>query len=173
MMMQMLAAGGMPILTDGVRGPDEDNPRGYFEFEAVKRTKQDPSWVPTAVGKAVKMVTVLLRDLPPAFEYRVILMQRDFDEVLQSQKRMLARLARTGANVPDHRLKELFSNELTKSALWLGQQRNFRFSSVEYRQCLDDPFMVAREVDRLLEGQLSVDKVAAAVDKHLYRSKIP
>ena len=64
MMMQMLQAGGIPILTDNVRQADDDNPRGYYEFEPVKRTKQDPSWLNAANGKAVKMVYLLLRDLP-------------------------------------------------------------------------------------------------------------
>ena len=100
MMMQMLAAGGLPLLTDGVRPPDCDNPRGYFEFEPVKRTREDPSWVPTAVGKAVKMVTMLLRDLPGEFDYRVILMYRDPEEVLASQKAMLGRSGRKAAATP-------------------------------------------------------------------------
>ena len=60
LMMQMLAAGGVPVLTDGVRAPDADNPRGYFEFEPVKRTKRDASWVAQARGKAVKVVYPLL-----------------------------------------------------------------------------------------------------------------
>ena len=36
MLMQMLAAGGMGVLSDGLRAADEDNPRGYLEFEPVK-----------------------------------------------------------------------------------------------------------------------------------------
>jgi hypothetical protein len=36
MLMQMLVAGGMPILTDRFREADEDNPKGYFELESVK-----------------------------------------------------------------------------------------------------------------------------------------
>ena len=55
MMMQMLAAGGMPVLTDGERDPDPDNPRGYFEFAPVKRTAQDARWLAGARGKAVKV----------------------------------------------------------------------------------------------------------------------
>jgi hypothetical protein len=33
MMMKMLEAGGVPIMTDGVREADRDNPKGYFEVE--------------------------------------------------------------------------------------------------------------------------------------------
>jgi hypothetical protein len=169
MMMQMLAAGGMPILTDGVRAADEDNPRGYFEFEAVKNTKIDPTWIPTAVGRAVKMVTVLLRDLPPAFEYRVILMRRDLDEVLQSQKKMLARLGRTGAKAPDERLKYLFSNELERTVSWLRSQRNFRVLSLDYGECLASPHDAAKAIGELLGAELRLDEMTAAVDKLLYR----
>lgn len=36
LMMQMLQAGGVPLLTDGERTPDEDNPEGYLEWEPIK-----------------------------------------------------------------------------------------------------------------------------------------
>ena len=60
MMMKMLAAGGVPPLCDGLRTADSDNPNGYYEFEPVKNTKDDPSWLKDAPGKAVKMVYSLL-----------------------------------------------------------------------------------------------------------------
>jgi hypothetical protein len=169
MMMQMLAAGGMPILTDGVRAADEDNPRGYFEFEPVKNTKMDPSWVPGAVGKAVKMVTVLLRDLPPGFEYRVILMRRDLDEVLQSQKAMLARLGRSGAKVSDERLKEFFSKELETVARCLRDWPNFQMVSVEFADCVARPAEASKCAGELLGGELDLEGMVAAVDRALYR----
>ncbi|HNY87520.1 MAG TPA: hypothetical protein PKN23_13545, partial [Candidatus Hydrogenedentes bacterium] len=91
MMMRMLAAGGMPLFTDGVRAADSDNPLGYFEHEAVKRLREDASWVPGAAGKAVKVVSALLPALPEGFQYRVILMRRPLEEVLASQRRMFGR----------------------------------------------------------------------------------
>src|SRR5690349_19374505 len=106
LMMQMLAGGGVEILTDAIRTADDDNPRGYLEFEPVKKTKQDSSWVPAARGKAVKMVSQLLYDLPPAERYRIIFMSRDLDEVLASQEKMLARLGRPAA--PRERMKKAF-----------------------------------------------------------------
>src|SRR3569833_79554 len=99
MMMQMLAAGGMPMLTDGVRGPDPDNPRGYFAFGPVKRTPQDARWLAGAPGKAVKVVHSLLPALPGGYEYRVLFMLRDMHEVLASQDTMLRRLGRCGADL--------------------------------------------------------------------------
>src|SRR5262245_41311102 len=91
LMMQMLAAGGMAVLTDELRGPDPDNPRGYYEFEPVKRTRHDPSWLVGAPGKAVKLVHLLLYDLPAEYSYRVIFMKRRLSEVLASQRAMLDR----------------------------------------------------------------------------------
>ena len=104
LMMQMLAAGGVELLIDQIRRADADNPRGYFELEAVKRTRQDASWLDDAAGKAVKVIHLLLRDLPDDREYRVVMMSRDLDEVLASQQAMLARSGKKGANLPPERL---------------------------------------------------------------------
>ena len=87
MMMQMLAAGGISPMTDEVRAADSDNPRGYYELEKVKHLRQDHTWLKDAVGKAVKIVHLLLMELPADRDYRVILMQRDLEEVLRSQAR--------------------------------------------------------------------------------------
>src|SRR5688572_8703668 len=100
LMMQMLQAGGMPVLTDGERSADESNPRGYLELEAVKRTRSDAGWIAEAVGKAVKVIHLQLRDLPSSHQYRVIFMRRDLNEVVASQQSMLDRIGRKGAGLP-------------------------------------------------------------------------
>src|SRR5512134_4034770 len=90
LVMQMLVAGGVPILVDGARPADADNPRGYLEFAPVKRLREDASWLPRARGRAVKVVVPLVCDLPPSERYRVLLVERDVREVLASQRTMLA-----------------------------------------------------------------------------------
>ena len=40
MMMAILEAAGIPIVTDQIREADDDNPKGYFEFEPVKKLKE-------------------------------------------------------------------------------------------------------------------------------------
>ena len=92
MMMQMLEAGGMEVLTDGIRQANEDNPRGYYEFERVKQIKEDPGWLEEAQGKVVKMVSMLLFDLPAGYRYRIVFMRREMREILTSQRVMLERL---------------------------------------------------------------------------------
>ena len=112
LLMQMLAAGGLPLLTDGVRKADADNRRGYYELEAAKKTKADASWLAAAAGKVVKMVYVLLYDLPPDYHYRVVFLQRRLEEVLASQKVMLLRGKETGTD--DDNMMRIFRKELAK-----------------------------------------------------------
>lgn len=90
LMMQMLDDGGVPVVTDNIRAADADNPRGYYEFERVKKIRQDISWLPDMCGKAFKMVSQLLYELPANHRYRIIFMERDMDEMLLSQEKMLA-----------------------------------------------------------------------------------
>lgn len=60
------------------------------------------------------MVTSLLRDQPPGFDYRVILLYRDPGEVLASQQAMLGRLGGAGAKASNEQLKALFRKELER-----------------------------------------------------------
>ena len=86
MLMNMLEAGGLTIVTDEVRTPDEDNPAGYFEHERVKDLEKetDKSWVREARGKVVKVISHLLPSLPDDNFYRVILARRELTEVIVS-----------------------------------------------------------------------------------------
>jgi hypothetical protein len=168
-MMQMLAAGGMRVLTDGARAADEDNPRGYFEFEPVKRTKQDGRWVTEAVGKAVKMVYLLVKDLPAHQEFRVILMQRDLGEVLASQRTMLERRGQAGSGLSDDRMAAIFGQQMRSIAAWLRGQPNFRVLEVQHRACLETPGKVARQVNEFLASGLDEAAMAGVVDPALYR----
>jgi len=173
LMMQMLAAGGLPPLTDNVRVADEDNPRGYLEFEPVKRTRQDPSWVSAASGKCVKMVYLLLRDLPSDFTYRVILMRRDLSEVLASQEAMLQRSGKQGGNLPPDRMAALYSGQLVQITDWLARQSNFSVLEVQHRDCLYRTAESAAAVNTFLGGALDEPGMIAAIDTSLHRNQRP
>ncbi len=67
MLMQMLAAGGMSVVSDGLRAADEDNPRGYQEFEPVKHLHKSSKWLFEERGRAIKIVAPLLNALPAAW----------------------------------------------------------------------------------------------------------
>jgi hypothetical protein len=170
LMMKMLEAGGLPVLVDNVREADVDNPRGYYEFEPVKALKSDASWVGPARGKAVKMVYLLLLDLPAGHEYRVLFMRRKLDEILASQKAMLDRLGKASP-LDDARMAALFRDGLARFDAWVEGRPNFKVLDVSYNAMVTDPAPLAREVDRFLGGGLDLDAMTRVVDPSLYRNR--
>jgi hypothetical protein len=170
LMMKMLEAGGVDVLVDNVREADVDNPRGYYEFEPVKSLKADASWVAPALGKAVKMVYLLLMDLPSDQEYRVLFMRRNLEEVLASQKAMLDRMGKPSP-LDDARMAALFRDGLAKFEAWAKDRPNFRLLDVSYNALVTDPAPFLPEVDRFLGGGLDVDAMARVVDPALYRNR--
>ncbi len=170
LMMQMLDRGGIPVVTDVIREADVDNPRGYYEFEQVKKIKEDASWVPSVRGKAVKMVSQLLYDLPASERYRVIFMERDLDEVLLSQEKMLARLNRSAA--PRDEIKSAFTKHLDRLRSWLQDQPHIAVLNVRYNDLVAHPEQLATQVSNFLGGQADVQAMAEAVDPSLYRNRM-
>jgi LPS sulfotransferase NodH len=171
LMMQMLSAGGIPPLTDEIRVADEDNPRGYLEFERVKQIKQDKSWLDEAAGKAVKMVHLLLYDLPQGRPYRVVFMRRNLDEVLASQRKMLTRQGKAGAQLPEEQLRKVFEDQVRKVTSWLTTQPNVKSIEVTYHELIADPRGHAARLNEFLGGGLDVDAMVGAVDPALYRNR--
>ncbi len=167
----MLRAGGLPLLTDGVRAADEDNPEGYFEYEAVKRTCQDAGWLASAGGRAVKMVHLLLLDLPGGYRYRVILMRRAIEEVLASQQAMLARSGRVGAGLPAERLAAAYTQQIEVVLQALHTRAGFQVLEVQHRKCLEAPERAAGAVNDLLGGGFDTAGMAAAVRPGLHRQR--
>jgi hypothetical protein len=169
LLMQMLDRGGILALTDEIRAADPDNPRGYYEFERVKQTKKDPSWLAQARGKAVKMVSSLLYDLPASENYRVVFMQRDMDEILESQEKMLRRLGRPTA--PRDQMKASFAVHLDRVSKWLASQPNFRVLYVSYNQLLSSPESETNRVCEFLDRHCNAGLMLAAIDTSLYRNR--
>ena len=99
-----------------VRTPDVDNPRGYYEWEAVKRLWKEPEMLnePGLEGRAIKVVSMLLGQLPMNHEYKIIFMNRPVEEVVASQAAMIERLKTEGA--------EMDENDLQRGKEVLGEE---------------------------------------------------
>jgi hypothetical protein len=171
LMMQMLESGGVEVMTDNRRAADTDNPRGYYEFEKVKKIKQDASWLPGTRGKAFKMVSQLLYDLPPSESYRIIFMERDADEMLLSQEKMLRRLNRPAA--PREKIIQAYTLHLERLHEWLRQQRHIEILHVRYNDLVEGPEKEAERVRGFLGRRVNVENMAKAVDPSLYRNRKP
>lgn len=172
-MMQMLAAGGLPALTDGERSPDADNPRGYLELERVKRLKSDSSWLATAHGHAVKIIHLLLQDLPTGHEYDVLFMERDIGEVLRSQAAMLARSGRAGAQLSPERLAAVYRAQLQSVRTWMAERPCFRVQTVRYADLVSNAPAAVSEIRGFLRAGsgLNAEAMISAVDPSLYRNR--
>ena len=171
MMMRMLETGGIQVLTDSIRKSDEDNLRGYYEFERVKQIEHDQSWLEDAEGKAVKMISSLLTHLPPDRSYRVVFMRRKMEEILASQKRMLVRRGEPTDTVNDDRMATLFGRHLRKMETWLGQQPNIEVLYLSYNRVLEDPAGQVERIKRFLVSTLDTARMVEVVDRSLYRQR--
>ena len=171
MMMKMLEAGGMQVLTDDVRTADEDNPKGYYEFERVKQIEHDQSWLEDAEGKAVKMVAALLKHLPRGYTYQVIFMRRKVEQVLASQRQMLARKGKPTDAVSDERLTELFRQHLERIEAWLDGQPNIEVIYVSYNEVLENPIEQVKRINQFLGNTFDVENMVGIVDQALYRQR--
>jgi hypothetical protein len=171
MMMRMLEAGGMPVLTDAIRGADEDNPEGYYEFERVKQIETDQAWLEDAKGKVVKMVAALLKHLPRDYAYRIVFMRRDIEEVLASQRQMLIRRGERTDRISDEQMAELFRRHVSQIEAWIAEQTNVQAAYVEYGEVLANPVAEARRINRFLGNALDVEQMAGVVDPSLYRQR--
>jgi hypothetical protein len=173
MAMQMLAAAGVPVVTDGIRQAGEDNPKGYFEDERVKdlhKEKEDRGWIRDARGKAVKIISFLLKDLPETNNYKVIFMKRALPEVLASQKKMLERRNEVDES-GDARMLDLWENHLWRVSYLLKHADQFETLEVAYADVIGDPRREARRIRDFLELKADPETMAAAVDEKLYRNR--
>ena len=171
MMMRMLEAGGLPVLVDGVRRPDDDNPHGYYEFERVKQLREDKTWLADARGRVVKMVSALLPELPDDHSYRIVFMERDLQEMLASQHAMLVRLGEPGDERPVEQQVAAFRRHVTSLFTWLERRPNFAVLRVSYNDVLADPAGQIARVNRFFGGTLDSSAMGAVVDRALYRQR--
>jgi hypothetical protein len=171
MLMGMLESGGLPILTDHHRPPDQDNPKGYYEFERVKKLERDKEWVADAVGKGIKVVSALLKHLPPSHSYKVIFMLRNTQEVVASQKQMLVRRGEQ-KRLTDGDMSTLLENHLAEISNWLRKQPNFDLLYLKYHDVLRDPIRFCGIINAFLGSDFDEAEMVRAVDKTLYRQRI-
>ncbi len=170
MMMKMLEVGGMATVTDNVRQADIDNPEGYYEYEKVKEIKEDISWLAGAQGKVFKMVSMLLYELPKDFHFKVVFMERDMDEMLASQGKMLKRLGKAD-DVNADRMSAMYAQHLSKIKTWLSGQPNFEVLYMDYGDVVAFPHENARKLSRFFGNSLNIEKMASVIKPDLYRNR--
>lgn len=173
MMMRMLEAGGLTVMTDHLRVPDESNPKGYYEFERVKQLKGgNTGWISEGQGKVVKIISVLLEYLPPAHQYRIVFMQRNMGEILASQREMLLRRGEPTDQVGDDTLAGLYQNHLAQVTEWLAKQPNMEVIYLHYNQIMENPHEPITQLCQFLQPlPLDPKRMLSVVESSLYRQR--
>lgn len=171
MMMKMLVEGGIPVLTDAVRGADGDNPNGYYEFELVKKLPEGQNaWLADANHKAVKIISALLEHLPASYRYKIIFMEREASEILASQQKMLAN-RNEKSNVGDGEMQEQFKKHLASIKYWLARQPNMDVMYVDYNKMMAGPENYCQAIADFLVVPVDVAKMLAVPNERLYRNR--
>lgn len=170
-MMQMIVAGGMSPLTDGLRTADENNPKGYFEWEPAKALKQNPGAIAAAEGRVVKIVSALLPLLPEGHDYRIVFMIRSLEEVIASQNSMLRRMGKEVPSTSQVAVAAAFEKHLRETEKQLVKRKNVAVLKVEHRSVLAEPAVQASRVADFVGGSLNVEAMAAQVERSLHRER--
>jgi hypothetical protein len=172
MMMKMLQAGGVPLLTDGLRVADPDNPEGYYELERVKKLPAgDHAWLADAPGHGVKIISALLEHLPANYHYQVIFIERSIGEVLASQRKMLSRSGRPADPADDARLAAFFDKHLQVVKERLQTQPHFSTLYVSHSELLREPRSAVERIVAYLGRPLDREAMVGAVNPSLYRNR--
>ncbi|MEM6785777.1 MAG: hypothetical protein AAF624_18805 [Bacteroidota bacterium] len=175
MLMQMLTAGGLTAFTDGAREADASNPRGYYEHDRVKALARDKAWLPDADSRVVKVVAPLLPHLPAGPRYRVVLLERDLDQVLRSQAAMLERQGRPVADAAV--LRNAFGRHLARARTWTERRGDTEALVLHHADVVRNPSQAATQLAAFLSGflddapALDAEAMAAVVDPTLHRQR--
>jgi len=171
MMMGMLKSGGFNVLIDDVRTADEDNPKGYYEFERVKKMKDgDTNWIYLAKNKVVKVISYHLKFLPNEYHYKIVFMEREMKEILISQNKMMLRRGETNNTISDEDMTRYFQKHLEQVKKWLESQSNFETIYMNYNKLVKNPTAEIRTLNQFFNENLNTSNMIESIDKSLYRS---
>ncbi len=170
MMMRMLESGGIPVMTDGVRTADDDNPRGYYEFEPVKQLEWNTSWLADAFNKAIKIIYVFLYHLPANHRYKVLFLRRSLNDVVASQKVMLDRRRQAGT-LTDEQLMESYNQQLQRLYSWVKRQSNIEILYLDYEEILSEPETAVLDITNFLGLPLNTHAMIQTIEPSLHRNR--
>ena len=173
LMMQLLAAAGHPLLTDGTRAADENNPRGYYECEAIRDIARNPSVLAAAENRAVKIVSALLPHLPRQHRYKIIFMRRPLEEIARSQHRMRFGTPGDPADLAA-KVVPLLEKHLATTLDLLRRAPQISLLEIDYPALIGDPApILAQIVDFLGPANLPhAVAMAGVVDARLHRQRV-
>ncbi len=172
MMMEMLEKGGIEPLTDKVRGPDEDNPKGYYEYERVKELPEDTEWLEKAKGKSVKVLGELIKHIPEGYDYKVVFMERNLEEIIESQTKMLKRKGEDPDDISEKELRDTFKEYRKILKQQISSHLGMEVIYVSYNDIMSHPEPVIESISAFFDGELNTTEMLSVIDEDLYRNRL-
>jgi hypothetical protein len=171
LMMQMLAAGGLPVMTDGRRSADLDNPEGYFEWEAIKQVGAHPEILREAAGKAIKVISMLLPALPARHRYKAIFMDRPVEEVAASQWKMIENREAAHPGASREKMAEMLRDHREQILYGLKNAKYFSLLVVDYPALVRAPDEWLKRIHEFVGVPLDVEAMRGAIRPGLHRNR--
>ena len=172
LVMQILHSMGIELFIDNHRPPDQSNPKGYFEHELVKSLQKDTSWLKRANGKAIKIVSPLIKYLPVELYYKIIYIIRDLDEIILSQERMLSEKNIKDDTINSNELKKLFFKDLRQTRNWVNKELHCDYLEIFHSKLLANPEPEIERLKSFFKIDANKTSVLKVIDNKLYRSKV-
>jgi hypothetical protein len=165
----LLEAGGIPIAYSETRKPDVHNPKGYYELEGgkiINRLIQGTFAFESFKGSFIKITAYGLSYLPPGL-YKIIYMERNLEEVLDSMEKM--------AQITDENreeTKQSFKKLNEKIIKDIQTKKNTDVLLVNYNDILNDSHTNIGKICKFI-GPYDYDtsQMIAVIDSTLYRQR--
>ena len=176
LMMQMLVAGGIEAVTDNIREADEDNPKGYYEWEDIKQVGERPEILDKDEfdGKVIKTISALLQKMPREHDYKVIFMMRPIEEIVKSQSKMIDHRGEQGADLDEYDLMRGLTDHRNSTLNWLKDSKDMEFLPVSYPKLTQDPESVIKDIAEFLGTEIlpHPELMKNEIDVSLYRNRV-
>lgn len=173
MMMNILKESGIRILEDQSREANEHNPEGYFEYQPVLELPEgNISWLENAEGQAVKVNSYYIQHLPPKYEYKVLFMERNIEEIVKSQHKTLADEGKKFHKKEIKMMGDYFRTHIKQIKTWISLQPNFSVLYISYSALVSTPGQYPSIIGEFLEYDAEKLNVEKVVDKKLYKEKV-
>ena len=173
LMMQMLQAGGLPVVSDGERAADTDNPRGYLEWEAIKTLPHNPAILYEADGRVIKVISLLLEHLPQGHRYCIVFMDRPIEEVAASHDKMIQNRREKAPDLDPARMRSNLARHRSAVLNRMQAAPGVELLVVDYPSLVRDP---VSWMDRLVSflgsaGIRDPEAMKNAIDPTLHRNR--
>ena len=109
--------------------------------------------------------------LPETYNYQVIFMRRNLDEVIASQNKMLVSRGTPPDSSQDQQVRALYATHVEDTLRFLRARPSVSTLVVDYAEALSNPGDTAQRVVSFLGTSLDANRMAAAADPALHRNR--